>query len=815
MTTREEISSFKIPELQQRLEERGLEMSGKKTELVDRLWVAVQAEQVSGEVKADDVCEETTPAKVDRLVTQLRIMKETELLDEEEAHVAQVQRRIKARREQLAVEQKLIDLGHDVTGDERIRTSQIQTKAEPASGRPGDLSAALAEQVQRSLLPPTVLTPFSGEISEYKLFIQAFESRVASKTQDKSELMYYLEQYTQGKAKEIVHSCLYLGNRGYDEARRLLEGRYGNRNLLIETFSERLRDWPRVSHGDVDGLDRLVLFLTEIQHAMSDVPRGELDHPRTLREIVRKLPIYLQDRWLREADRVMEGPSGRTVVLADLVEFLRSEVRVKGNAIFGSLRSEQRPSADATRSGSYRARVSATSVQPAGVRPSPHSSGRRCGSCGGSHFIDDCGRLRRQAWEERKKVVYGLRLCFGCLQGGHVARSCPARLKCRVCGAWHPTLLHRTRPQRSSDADRSHSAPVFSASGAPEAPFRSEQVPFRGGQAPFRGDQTPFRGEQVPFRGDQVPFCGEQVPPGGGLLAPGASPPPSGASRVSPSGSRPPSGGGLSEGHTVVSGGVSLREPHRRTMMPIVPVRVRTKFGGIVETNAFLDPGSSSSIMTENLAKRIGAHAQPVSICIDTVAGQTQNVESHWIDDLEVGPREGDEFYPLPPLFTLGTLPVTEADKCQQREFDRWDHLRGIEASQLDAPVELLIGSDAPLLLVATEIRSPIDSRGPYGVKTVLGWHVFGPDGADAGGDSTHSANFLRMTEPVGHSAGCVTVDDVSEGVYYVPSKENPAIIGFVVLTARVESLVRRTQYSPQRTGLPSQRQQPKSRFQR
>ena len=758
MTTKEEISSFKIPELQQRLEDRGLDTSGKKAELVERLWEAVQADQITHEVK-DDVHEEATPGKVDRLVTQLRILKETDLLDDEEARVEQTRRRIKARREQLTIEQELIDLGHDVASDERVRTSQIQTKAEPAPGRPGDLSAALAEQVQRSLLPPTVLTPFSGEISEYKLFIQAFESRVASKTQDKSELMYYLEQYTQGKAREIVHSCLYLGNRGYDEARRLLEGRYGNRHLLIETFSERLRDWPRVSHGDVEGLDRLVLFLTEVQYAMSDIPRGELDHPRTLREIVRKLPIYLQDRWLREADRVMEGPSGRTVVLADLVDFLKSEVRVKGNAIFGSLRPEPRPSADATRSGSYRARVSATSVQPAGVRPSPHSSGRRCGSCGGNHFIDDCSRLRRQAWEERKKVVYGLRLCFGCLQGGHVARSCPERLKCRVCGAWHPTLLHRSRPKRPLDADRSHGAPVFSSSRAPGAPFRSEQTPFCGDQTPFRGDQTPFCGNQVPLRGDRVSFRSGQAPPGGGLSAPGVSPQSSGVGQVSPSGSRPPSGGGQSEGRTVVSAGVNLREPHRRTMMPIVPVRVRTKFGGIVETNAFLDPGSSSSIVTENLAERLGARAHPVSITVDTVAGQAQNVRSYWIDDLEVGPRRGEEFYPLPPMFTLSSLPVTEADKCQQREFDRWEHLRGIGADSLDAPVELLIGSNAPLLLVATEVRAPVDFRGPYGVKTVLGWHVFGTDGADAGADSRHLINFLRMTESACHSGDCVTTD--------------------------------------------------------
>ena len=196
---------------------------------------------------------------------------------------------------------------------------------------------------------------------------------------------------------------------------------------------------------------------------------------------------------------------------------------MRGNVIFGSLRPEQRLSAVSARAGSYRARVSATSVQQAGVRSQQHSPGQRCGSWGGSHFIDDCGRLRQQSWEERKEVVYGLRLCFGCLKRGHVARFCPARLKCKVCGAQHPTLLHHARPPRSASAGLSPSAPVFTASRASEEPFRSDQAP-----------------------------------PGGGLLAPGASPPSSGAGRASPGGSRPLSGGGRSGDHTVVSGGVSL-----------------------------------------------------------------------------------------------------------------------------------------------------------------------------------------------------------------------------------------------------------------
>ena len=55
MVIKDDLSNMKVAELRQMLEERGLDTSGKKSELVERLLEATQ----SGEVSVHDVDRET------------------------------------------------------------------------------------------------------------------------------------------------------------------------------------------------------------------------------------------------------------------------------------------------------------------------------------------------------------------------------------------------------------------------------------------------------------------------------------------------------------------------------------------------------------------------------------------------------------------------------------------------------------------------------------------------------------------------------------------------------------------------------------
>ena len=315
MASLEELSSKRVSELQQMLEERGLDISGKKSELLERLVKAMGMESdgtsagAGGETKLPAATAPRQAAARDAqgLLAQLRVLKEREALAEQEirnrARMEQERIRIDTRRQQLDLEEKLAEIGSPVA-DTDLRSAAIDV----SDRMPERASAAdaLALHIQRSLLPRAELTPFSGDIQGYRLFLKTFDTCVANRTTDPDELLAYLEQFTRGRPNRLVRNYLHLGEQGYRRARPTPKREYDNPHFLIDSYVNKLRSWPRIASGDLQGLDQLVLFLVEVQNAMSGINMGELEHPRTMREVMQKLPAYLRDRWLREADRLME-----------------------------------------------------------------------------------------------------------------------------------------------------------------------------------------------------------------------------------------------------------------------------------------------------------------------------------------------------------------------------------------------------------------------------------------------------------------------------------------------------------------------------
>ena len=59
---------------------------------------------------------------------------------------------------------------------------------------------------QRHQLPDISVPKFSGEPLEYASFRRCFESRIASRTNDINEWLYFLEQFITGTQRELVCS---------------------------------------------------------------------------------------------------------------------------------------------------------------------------------------------------------------------------------------------------------------------------------------------------------------------------------------------------------------------------------------------------------------------------------------------------------------------------------------------------------------------------------------------------------------------------------------------------------------------------------
>ena len=102
-------------------------------------------------------------------------------------------------------------------------------------------SEMIVTQQARSLLPSHKPPTFSGDVMSYPAFITAFETLIESKVDDSNERLYFLDQYTSGKAKELIKGCLQMkGEDSYKEARRLLKKHFGDPYKVASAYIAKL-----------------------------------------------------------------------------------------------------------------------------------------------------------------------------------------------------------------------------------------------------------------------------------------------------------------------------------------------------------------------------------------------------------------------------------------------------------------------------------------------------------------------------------------------------------------------------------------------
>ena len=58
-----------------------------------------------------------------------------------------------------------------------------------------------------------------------------------------------------------------------------------------------------------------------------------------------------------------------------------------------------------------------------------------------NHKLHTCNEFMLLNPEERSEFLHRRRLCFGCLEFGHLSKDCKMKKTCKVCKKRHPTCL--------------------------------------------------------------------------------------------------------------------------------------------------------------------------------------------------------------------------------------------------------------------------------------------------------------------------------------------------------------------------------------
>ena len=278
--------------------------------------------------------------------------------------------------------------------------------------------------------PRVVMELFDGDPAQYPAFIRAFEESVENVMLSSRARLTRLTQLCTGKAAMALQGCAMMSSEaGYKRAREILKERFGKPARISQLIIKRLLEERQTSdlHTYADKLEGAYMSLREVGAA------AELDTQGVLKPLVKGLSRNLRQKW-RTRVYVIEETEERKAVLKDLVDLLRRVAATEDHPVYGEDSEEEENEVQIS------SRIPGRSRSAFATRASS-----ACPVCGATdHMAAGCSKFAALRPEERLREAIQLRLCFVCLEPGHITRDCQHKQRCQAagCGRMHASLLH-------------------------------------------------------------------------------------------------------------------------------------------------------------------------------------------------------------------------------------------------------------------------------------------------------------------------------------------------------------------------------------
>ncbi|CAL8092927.1 unnamed protein product [Calicophoron daubneyi] len=194
-------------------------------------------------------------------------------------------------------------------------------------------------------------------------------------------------------------------------------------------------------------------------------------------------------------------------------------------------------------------------------------------------------------------------------------------------------------------------------------------------------------------------------------------------------------------------GRISACTSESNVQLGMVPVRLVGPRAS-VDTYAFLDNGSDTTVVRSDLCSQLGLEAIPKTLTVNTIHG-TKTINSAEVN-LTIQSLFSDTSLEVCRAYTVRELPIKIATTYNDPDTTQHPHLSDIKFGALaDPTVGILVGCDVPEAHWILEQR--IGRRGePFAEQTMLGWTLRGPCGADA--TRAKAVNYIGVAE--------VSIDD-------------------------------------------------------
>lgn len=534
-----------------------------------------------------------------------------------------------------------------------------------------DFAATLAATMSLSRLPVPEPTVFCGDPLAYPDWLASFTTLIENRNIPAAERIHYLKKYLGGPARQAVSGYFLLrSEHAYEEAKNILEGRYGSSYAISEAFRTKLESWPRIQPKDSNGLREFADFLLQCEVAMQDVQGlNILNDNRENRKLLQKLPDWIVNRWARIVRQTYKH-SGVYPTFSAFASFISEEADIACDPItsLSSLRGDtgkenRRPKYASQTSGAKTLVTEVTEQQT--VQDSPYCL--YCKKKG--HQLFECRKFDSKEMQVKHDFIRQSGLCFACLTHGHRSKSCPKRQTCNKCGKPHPSCLHLERPPSAFPNDKN------------------------AGSQGRSSEQTQTQTTSDPVEGQ---------------------------------------GQGQADSETINKAtcrGVSHDGGVQISSM-VVPVWLSTKGNPNKEilVYALLDTQSDTTFVLQETAYQLGSDSEQAKLQMTTIISQNELISCRKYKDLVIRGYDSNTKVTLPVAYSRDFIPVNESHIPTPEIAKHWPHLKGIAhriQPLMNCPVGLLIGYNCPKALAPRNCLTG-DADEPFAIETDLGWSIVG-----------------------------------------------------------------------------------------
>ncbi|XP_062538717.1 uncharacterized protein LOC134206991 [Armigeres subalbatus] len=188
------------------------------------------------------------------------------------------------------------------------------------------------------------------------------------------------------------------------------------------------------------------------------------------------------------------------------------------------------------------------------------------------------------------------------------------------------------------------------------------------------------------------------------------------------------------------------RQPKQTVLFRILPVSLHGN-GKTIRTYAFLDDGSSRTLVEAKVAAELGVTGNVHLLCLQWTSGVERVEDESQLIKLQISGTTNTTRFDLKEVHTVKSLNLPAQSLAFSELTKQFPHLQGLPVqSYATAVPTILIGLDNSFVMATRKSREGIRGS-PIAAKTRLGWTVYGSTCGEVV-QSTHQLSHISVRSP-------------------------------------------------------------------